>query len=525
MNIKITIDNREVEVAEGQTILDGARKLGIDIPTLCFLERCGPLTSCLVCVVKLKFDGRTSVVPSCGMKAQLGMVVESETPEVHDLRRTALELLLSDHVGDCFAPCHRICPLKLNIPEMLRDVKDGSLAGAMTLVRDTLPLASITGRLCNKPCEHGCRRGTWDDSMSIREIERLSADAALQSCYVPSCQEPSSKSVAVVGGGAAGLAAAWRLTREGHLCTVIDRHGEPGGKLRSKTPAEQLPRSILDAEIQLLRKLGVQFTCNVELGCDVSLPGLVAMHDAVLLAIGDTAKAQAAVLGVVATTTGIKVDPNSSVSPKVFATGSAVRPVAQVTRAIREGLATAQCVDQFLRGLPLNRPEKFFSSIMGKLDRDEVDTFVRTTCETSVSSAPCGSCGLVGDVDASTEASRCLHCDCRAVGNCSLQRYSDLLGADPGRFRQQRRRFEQHAHPANVLYEPGKCILCGICVEIAKQSAEPLGLTFIGRGFDVRVGAPLHGAFSEGLQKAAAECVEACPTGAISFANPPRSTH
>jgi NADH dehydrogenase/NADH:ubiquinone oxidoreductase subunit G len=72
--------------------------------------------------------------------------------------------------------------------------------------------------------------------------------------------------------------------------------------------------------------------------------------------------------------------------------------------------------------------------------------------------------------------------------------------------------FEQQAHPANVLYEPGKCILCGICVEIAKQSAEPLGLTFIGRGFDVRVGAPMNGVFADGLQKAAAECVEGCPT-------------
>ena len=130
----------------------------------------------------------------------------------------------------------------------------------------------------------------------------------------------------------------------------------------------------------------------------------------------------------------------------------------------------------------------------------------------------------MGGVDASTEAGRCLHYDCRAVGHCSLQRYSEKLGADAGRFRQQRRRFEQQLHPANVLYEPGKCILCGICVEIAKQSAEPLGLTFIGRGFNVRVGAPMHGGFSEGLQKAAAECVEGCPTGAISFASAPLKT-
>ena len=524
MSIKLTIDGREVEVAEGQTILDAARKLNIDIPTLCYLERCGPMTSCLVCIVKLKHNGRTSVVPSCGMKVQEGMVVESETPEVHAMRRTALELLLSDHVGDCFAPCHRICPLKLNIPEMLRHVKEGKLADAMTLVRNTLPLASVTGRLCNKPCEQGCRRGTWDDSMQIRDIERISADAAFELHYVPSRKPASGKSVAIIGAGPAGLAAAWHLTREGHLCTVLDRHAEAGGKLRSKVPEDQLPRAILDAEIQLLRELGVQFTCNMDVGRDLSLPGVVAMHDAILLAIGDRAKVQADELGVQATTTGIKIDPSSGVTSmeKVFAAGSAVRPLAQVTRAISDGLITARCVDQFLRGVPMARPEKSFSSIMGKVERDEVEVFVRSACATSASVSACGSCGRVGEVDASTEASRCLHCDCRAVGNCSLQRYSEMLGADPGRFRQQRRRFEQHKHPANVLYEPGKCILCGICIEIAKQSAEPLGLTFIGRGFDVRVGAPMNGEFTEGLQKAAAECVEGCPTGAISFAKTPQ---
>src|SRR6185369_3150850 len=154
--------------------------------------------------------------------------------------------------------------------------------------------------------------------------------------------------------------------------------------------------------------------------------------------------------------------------------------------------------DQFLRAEKMTRPGKAFSSIMGKVDKDEVQQFVKTACSDNGTTTACGNCGYVRDteaasdaarIDASAEAARCLHCDCRAVGNCSLQHYSEILGADPGRFRQQRRRFEQHQHPGNVLYEPGKCILCGICVEIAKHSAEPLGLTFIGRGFDVRVGA------------------------------------
>jgi NADH dehydrogenase/NADH:ubiquinone oxidoreductase subunit G len=101
-----------------------------------------------------------------------------------------------------------------------------------------------------------------------------------------------------------------------------------------------------------------------------------------------------------------------------------------------------------------------------------------------------------------------------------LQHYSQVYGAEFGRFPRQRRGFEQHRHPGRVLFEPGKCILCGICVKIASESAEPLGLTFVGRGFEVRVAAPMDETFERGLQVVAKECAEACPTGAIAVAAP-----
>lgn len=542
MSVEISIDGKAVELAEGQTILDGARKLGIDIPTLCFLERTGPMTSCLVCIVKLKHNGRTSVVPSCGMKAMPGMVVESETEELRTMRRTALELLLSDHVGDCFAPCQRICPLRLDIPEMLRLVRDGKLPEATHLVRDTIPLASVTGRLCNRPCEQGCRRGTWDDSMAIRDTERNVADAAFASGSIPSCKPPTGKKVAIVGSGPAALSAAWALQREGHACTVLSRGEHFGGSLRTKkemTEPEPLragtamaanepgkTSSVLESELALLRAMGIDFRGNTPVD-SARLEQFAGEFDSVLLAIGGTAKAQAAALGIPATANGLKIDPNTSQTPmaKVYAAGAAVKPVNQVTRAVSEGLAVARCIDSFLRGAAASKPAKPFSSIMGKVEKEEVEIFVKSAC--AGTSHSCGGCGFVREhdatsgapsgVDASAEAARCLHCDCRAVGNCSLQYYSEMLGADPGRFRQQRRAFAQVEHPGNVLYEPGKCILCGICVEIARQSAEPLGLTFVGRGFDVRVAAPMNRDFEAGLQKVAAECVDACPTGAITF--------
>ncbi|MBI1928394.1 (2Fe-2S)-binding protein [Candidatus Poribacteria bacterium] len=113
---KLTIDTHHVEVSAGSTILHAARKLGLDIPTLCFREGYRAGTSCMACVVKA--NGR--IVPSCATLAVGGMTVESETDDVHEARRVAMELLLNDHLGDCIAPCHSACPAQMNIPLMIR---------------------------------------------------------------------------------------------------------------------------------------------------------------------------------------------------------------------------------------------------------------------------------------------------------------------------------------------------------------------------------------------------------------------
>ncbi len=102
---KLFIDNREVEIDKGATILDAAGKLGIEIPTMCFLKDYKPSTSCMVCVVKI--DGLAALVPACGTVVKDGMRVASNSEEVLQARRAALELLLSDHVGDCLGPCSR----------------------------------------------------------------------------------------------------------------------------------------------------------------------------------------------------------------------------------------------------------------------------------------------------------------------------------------------------------------------------------------------------------------------------------
>jgi ferredoxin len=183
-----------------------------------------------------------------------------------------------------------------------------------------------------------------------------------------------------------------------------------------------------------------------------------------------------------------------------------------------EGRAAAECIHRFLTNQPVHRPEKTFSSVMGRLDPGELRQFLRTA-SASVGVQPCDRCAGMNHREAANEAARCLHCDCRSSGHCLLQHYAQVYGADAGRFKTERRRFEQHLQPGGIIFEPGKCIVCGICVRLTELAREPLGLTFVGRGFDVRVAAPFNEQIARGLQLVAAECVENCPTGALVFAD------
>ncbi len=515
-SFSITIDARPVEVSAGDSVLSAARKLGIDIPTLCFLEKCGPLNTCQVCLVKL--NGR--LVPSCGTKVTPGMVVESETEEVHEARRTALELLFSDHVGDCLSPCQRLCPLMLNIPVMLRHIEAERHDEAIATVRGALPLPAVLGRLCHHPCEQGCRRGHWDDPAAIRDLERFVTDQDFQKAepHLPSRKPATGKKVAIVGAGPTGLAAAYYLTRNGHTVMVLDRRAQAGGTLRD-LPEEKLPADSLDAETTLLGRLGVEFKPGVELGGQVVPDKLSHDYDAVLIAVGELTEVEAAKLGLPLIGNTLRVNPNTCQTPiaKVFAGGSCVRPQKQVVRAMAEGRAAAECVHRFLSGQPARRPEKPFSSMMGRLDPGELRAFLRSGVSTGGTVTPCDACRGHTHSEAAAEGSRCLHCDCRSSGNCVLQHYAQVYGADANRFRSERRPFEQHLQPGGVIFEPGKCILCGICVKLTELAQEELGLTFVGRGFDVRVAAPFNRTIEEGLQKVAEECVKQCPTGALVF--------
>jgi len=515
---KLKIDNREVEVEQGSAILDAARKLGIDIPTLCFREGYQPSTSCMVCLVKVG----NRFVPSCATKARDGMEIESETEEVHQMRKTALELLLSDHVGDCIAPCHNICPAQMNIPLMIRQIASHQLDKAIVTVKRDIPLPAVLGRICPAPCENGCRRGIYDNPVSICLLKRYVADVDLlsENPYLPSCKSQTGKKIVIVGAGPTGLSAAYYLLQQGYACTIFDEHEKPGGMLRYGVSEENLPRDILDAEIGIIEKLGAKFQLETKIGENISLTELQQDYDAILIAIGEIKEDDNNLFDLEASSSGIKVDRNTLQTSieGVFAGGNAIRRRNQMAvRSVADGKIASISLDQYLSGKSVIGGHNPFSVRIGKLEENEIQRFMEGVSKKDQITPSGGEESGFLDEEAHSEALRCLHCDCRKADNCKLRDYADIYEASSNSYRAERRLFEQQNQHSEVIYEPGKCIDCGICIKITSSAEEELGLTFIGRGFDVRVGVPFNRPIAEALRKVARKCVEACPTGALAF--------
>jgi len=284
--ITLTIDGRQVTVPPGTSVLDAAQWLGIRIPTMCHVPGIAPAASCFVCAVQIA--GRRTLSPSCAMPAAEGMVVATDSEDVRNARKMALELLLSDHAGECVAPCAAKCPAGLDIPGFVKGIATGDTRQVMQVIGDRLALPGSLGRICPRLCEQGCRRCDLDQGLAIGALHRYAADQdrAGAAPYVPPCEPASGKRVAIVGAGPAGLAAAWYLLRQGHACTLFDAHPLPGGMLRYGIPSYRLPKDALDAEIAAIRTLGAEFRMGTRWGEDFTLAGLRAWHDAVFVATG-----------------------------------------------------------------------------------------------------------------------------------------------------------------------------------------------------------------------------------------------
>ena len=284
--VTFTLDGEKVEVDEGTKILDAAKAAGIFIPTLCHNKELVPFGSCFVCVVEV--EGRANLLPSCSTVAMNGMVVKTDSDRVKKARRTCIELLLSDHEGDCLGPCMSECPAGIDIPGFIKHLAEGDDRAALELIKHNMPLPGILGRVCTRPCEDGCRRQLVEKQIAICHLKRFAADQVSASGdeYLPGKAEPTGKRIAVVGAGPAGLTAAYYLQQLGHQCTVLEMQEKAGGMTRYGIPSYRLPRNVIEREVAVVEKLGAEFKYNTRMGTDVTLDQLRSDYDAVFLGLG-----------------------------------------------------------------------------------------------------------------------------------------------------------------------------------------------------------------------------------------------
>lgn len=283
--LNLTINGKNITVEEGTTILQAAKDNGIYIPTLCYDDAVKVYGACGLCVVEA--EGIPKLLRSCSAKCSEGMVVNTESKRVVQSRKIAMELLMSAHDGDCVAPCQLNCPARTDCQGYVGLIANGEYKAALKLIKNKVSLPASIGRVCPHPCETACRRGKVDEAINIAQLKAFAADMDLNSdSYLPEKNASTGKKIAIIGGGPAGLTAAYRLAISGHEVTVYDMMEKMGGMLRYGIPQYRLPKEVLDNEIAIIEKLGVKMINGVKLGKDFTVASLKAQNDAVIVAVG-----------------------------------------------------------------------------------------------------------------------------------------------------------------------------------------------------------------------------------------------
>jgi NADPH-dependent glutamate synthase beta subunit-like oxidoreductase/Pyruvate/2-oxoacid:ferredoxin oxidoreductase delta subunit len=184
------------------------------------------------------------------------------------------------------SPCKQACPVNGDIAQWIGKARKGDWHGAWLTLVEHNPFPAIAGRVCHQPCESACNRGAYDEALAICSLERHVGDRALAAGWQFDQSPLGTERVAIVGGGPAGLSAAYQLRRRGYAVTLYEAQPQLGGLLRDGIPPYRLPRAVLDAEIERIVRMGIDVRCGVSIRNEDELGKLAASCEAVVLAAG-----------------------------------------------------------------------------------------------------------------------------------------------------------------------------------------------------------------------------------------------
>ena len=298
--------------------------------------------------------------------------------------------------------------------------------------------------------------------------------------------------------------------------SLFDKTAKAGGQLRTEISEEILPHDVLDKEIDLILKTGVKFKGGIEIDNE-TFAEMQSSYDAVVVAFGAVAEGTEH-FGLKLTFKGIVADRNSYQTSieNVFAIGNALRSSKLAVRSVGQGKEVAFSIWQYLSGQPVKGEPRMFNSRFGRLVNEEYSEYLKESVVAKRTYPESGGYNGFSAEEAIAEAKRCLRCDCRAIDDCKLRIYSEQYSADQRRFKtSERRKISKLDTHSTLIYEPQKCIKCGICVRLTEKYGERFGFTYIGRGFDVEVGVPFNEDVQQALTETALKVAKGCPTGAI----------
>nr|WP_267880198.1 FAD-dependent oxidoreductase [Shewanella marina] len=293
--VNIIIDGKSFLVDPCQTLLSAAATCGIEIPSLCSIDSF--YNGCGLCQVEIAGKG---IVKACKTYPTEGMAVVTISNRLTSIRKHQLEMLLSQSSINCSVPpCQAACPANVDIQSYLYFIANNELTKAIEVIKKTLPMPLSIGRVCPAFCEAKCQRKLVDEPLAIRHLKRYAADLDLKALnhYTPTKKTSKGKSIAIVGAGPGGLSCGYYLSNEGYDVTVFEAMPKAGGWLRYGIPEYRLPKDVLDQEIEIMCRNGMQINTNQTLGRDFTLTALSEQYDSVCLAIGASQASEMEYLG------------------------------------------------------------------------------------------------------------------------------------------------------------------------------------------------------------------------------------